>query len=859
MDALSDWFSRRYPLLADIAIGTTADSSVPTPPLVGLMTAVAESERASYCFVLPRKGDLGRIASVAIAITSLKRDYSALAAASEAPVKPGEYVRVHPGKRVYRFCGDSRDYPEHFWLECKDGSRRTFPRSQAFRLERTLGPRLTGSGSQPLISVPKHSIDLLLGLESYGNLSNIPNAVLLLDVQSRFREFAHQTFLARSSGAQSSSVKILDLGVIGQVEEDGSLVGLNGEGGFPVLAISSSIESIVNAIGDGAKTSTVIVNSLALLKSPQHFDSLADKARVIAFAEHNEYRLVNELRARGCRVWPIGSSEILSGCSSGAGAPSNGPFEAIVGAARNSSVELVQIEAVNDLLEGATAELQRLGLALSNAEDQRRQLVGPIFGLLLRMASAVGEASEIEHSECSATVKDVRAELDRLRHWIAADDVKCVAKACECLELALANDARLGVTKLDKLAPLLEMLKHEAIERVVVVGRKGTTADHISRLAESVGIEVELFTGDPALTPDGFFAALVVTSWIGSGKFKRLFHAYLAPRVYVLGYPFELRWLAQCLSSIRRDASGVEMSGEERARVIRLDAGGLMQWTGTKPSERPAALDGDAALLNIERSFSGMRRGSGVLQSDGDEKIPARYVEFAGGRFAFLSEGHALPVATRLVLNESRASAKLPEREVSEWLAGDYIVFLEGGGAPVIKSIADRMLGARAIRLRQTAMVWRNALVSCGLSASEIQRRLREERCVRTMTTVRGWLSSSSRIGPEQKADLEAIAKVTGVRALATSIDVVWAAIQELWSAHLSAGSVLRRILVQKLPHLVDQLEEAGTELSIDDGGKHLGRALIVRVEQIADAFEPCSRSLVNRLRVAESQILAEL
>jgi hypothetical protein len=61
--------------------------------------------------------------------------------------------------------------------------------------------------------------------------------------------------------------------------------------------------------------------------------------------------------------------------------------------------------------------------------------------------------------------------------------------------------------------------------------------------------------------------------------------------------------------------------------------------------------------------------------------------------------------------------------------------------------------------------------------------------------------------------------------------------------------------LAQRLPSIRWQIEERGTEVQIEDQGKHLGSANIVTVERIDTAFEPCSRSLVNRLRSEEKPL----
>ena len=54
---------------------------------------------------------------------------------------------------------------------------------------------------------------------------------------------------------------------------------------------------------------------------------------------------------------------------------------------------------------------------------------------------------------------------------------------------------------------------------------------------------------------------------------------------------------------------------------------------------------------------------------------------------------------------------------------------------------------------------------------------------------------------------------------------------------------------MQKLPELIHDIEDQGTRISIEDGGKPLGEALVVQVEGTERDYEQCSRSIANQLR----------
>ena len=119
---------------------------------------------------------------------------------------------------------------------------------------------------------------------------------------------------------------------------------------------------------------------------------------------------------------------------------------------------------------------------------------------------------------------------------------------------------------------------------------------------------------------------------------------------------------------------------------------------------------------------------------------------------------------------------------------------------------------------------------------------LEEVNCPRTSQTVHSWLTDDSMIGPQTRADLEAIAYAVGDQKLLESVPEIWNAIQTLRGEHLSAGMRLSRILLEQLPQRRAQLREGRTHVEIDNATS----AWIVQVENIGDRAELRPRSQIN-------------
>jgi hypothetical protein len=786
-------------------------------------------------------------------LSKLKTNFKMLCGDLPLPCNTNDPVRIHPGKKIFVFQGVSDENPVFFWLGCPNG-RRTFPRSQAFRIERTDRTGPIGNLKGDLLGVSKPPIDLLLDLDSYGNLSFVPNYLLVLDPKGQFKEFTESTTLSRVGAAPFSS-RIADLGIIGSINEDGSLIGFEtGRGGHPLIAVTSSIDALVAASSSANGSSTVLVNEVSLLKSPQHFDTIVENSNLIIVAEHDEWEAVNTLRQRACKVWPLGEVELGLGVSTDNNVKGNvGFFSSVFTASKNSQAVLNPVPCESFLLESISTELEALSAAIrGDGKDELKGLVRRLFGLLSFASGVLITPQSSELAEMATRIEQVRAELDTQRHWIPALDQGRITKSCALLDEVFSEESQVGSSKRDQLKAIFEELRTAGRSKIGVLTKREQHFEGVRSVARQCGLDVTVFTAQPAQLPDEFFDAVVCVSWPGSDGFRRFFRRYMAPDIRFIGYPFELRWLRQGRQRIQREGSGRTMTKEEKSALVHVGPSAKINWPDAPHdlNERPTPMSPTAfSIFAFERTLLGSRRGSGISQTDPDEKVLAKYAEFAGDKFAYMAEGHRLPVATPLILNPEAANQKLPEKEVGEWRAGDYIVFFESGDVEVLQEIANRIMGAKALRLRRKARIWRDALVSSGLGVSELQERLTKIGCQRTIATLRNWVGKSSQIGPEDKRDLVAIASVTNSSELREEIESVWSAIQEIWSYHQSAGTVLRRILAQRLPTIRWQIEEEGTEVPIEDQGQLLGSATIVKVERIDQAFEPCSRSLVNRLR----------
>ena len=861
MSELAKHLTSRFPILTDLSVSRPGYEILASiPPFMGVPLSALNAPANTACaLVLPRKEQVGRLAAILFALDKTKKEFPELCGSINTACKIGQTVRIHPDNHVFTFHGVYDGDPQFFWLGCPSGGKRTFPRAQGFRLEPTHRKRPVGKIDTTLLDVHKPRIDLLLGLESYGNLSFVPNYVLVLDTQSHFREFAVTTVIHRSKTPEVKSL-ISELEILGTINEDGSL---SGEGKAseeaPMVAVTSSVECLVAACAS-TTPKTVIINDLSLLKSVQHFDDISAKNRIVVVAEHSEMELVRELQKRQCKAWPLGRKEILIGQEDRPtlNEPA-GPFAAVLASCAHSHGALQPFPCQMNEIEEISRSLEPLNASLKHAEnDTLKALTGKLFGLLNYISGFLATPTSSEIEEILSKVKQSRADLLRNEAWIASTDADRIKSALHVLETLCVPETPIGAAKGHLFKHTLIDLKSKGVAKLGVLARGEQHFGAIRAIANQVGMEVVPFTAKSALMPEDFFNAIVCVGWPGADSFRNFFHRYMAPDIRVLGYPHEVRWLTQCRQKLRRDSACTPMTKAEKSALVQMNSGNDAALDDNQ-AEAQHPLQSDPVGFSIhdfELRVAPSRRGTGIAAAL-EEKVMAKYVEFVGGRFAYMVEGHKLPVATLLVRSPKVGVPALPEKEVTQWQLGDYIVFPDGGGTEVIHVIADKLIGPKTASIRKLARLWKDSLGACEFSPAQIHAKLAQLGCRKTLVTVRNWIGKESQIGPETKRDLEFIARVTNSASLLEAIDDVWDAIESIWAYHQSAGTVLKRILLQELPKVIKEVQEGGTQVMIEQ----LGSAWVVQVERIEKQFESCSRSLANRLRREEppNELLATL
>jgi hypothetical protein len=495
----------------------------------------------------------------------------------------------------------------------------------------------------------------------------------------------------------------------------------------------------------------------------------------------------------------------------------------------------------NYYLEEVAQSLDFCQASLKESDGDETQLIlSQVYSLLVHCSALLAPPTPEEQARLiERATKLAIAARDRAL-WLPGIIAKALTDACTAITFAI-EDPELGLAKGNALRTLFIEARSEGDTSFAVVARSLANNVSILRWLETEGLESKVVLPSN-MAEAGFFTRVICPSWPGSGKFNRIINKFSAPSISLIAYPFESQWLGWFKQKEHSNQKVPCITSAEKSRLLGLSSEVAWAERTQAPKSPPLQPDFNGnPPIDLEERMS--VRPLLPIGAFDEEMVSATLVVFSGDAYAYLGENFRVPVISNLISGPGDAISKVTRRTLSEIEAGDVLVFRESGRKDVIQSLADVQVGPDAPAVRERAARWHRALRESGLNEAMLMSELQKFKCPRTLQTVRGWLADSM-IGPQTKDDLEAIAYAVGDQQLLDDVPSIWEAIHLLRSAHLSAGMRLSRILLEKLPERVWEIEEGRTRIEIDNATS----AWIVQVESISEHSELRPRSYTNSL-----------
>lgn len=237
------------------------------------------------------------------------------------------------------------------------------------------------------------------------------------------------------------------------------------------------------------------------------------------------------------------------------------------------------------------------------------------------------------------------------------------------------------------------------------------------------------------------------------------------------------------------------------------------------PTESPALVaEPDSLLPSID--WSRFRYGkSGSV--DSGYLVPARLFQLVDDRIAVYELNDS---KTHVVRTESDDPVVF--LQVDEIETGDFIMARDGGDSSAyLRPIADRILGEKKEKCRQSQLIWKNRLKGriSDLDIEESIRQLKDLGCERAnYQNLRNWQSDAN-IKTRSKLDFLALLKFAGLEGVA---EEVWAQMEMIDRAHRMAGHQVKNALMSQVKNadfdevalsgkLVVKLPDVDSELEV--------------------------------------------
>jgi hypothetical protein len=615
--------------------------------------------------------------------------------------------------------------------------------------------------------------------------------------------------------------------------------------GEPLAAVASGLEELLACCARVQRFSrAILVDDVErVVRNLQSYDSISDCQRTVVLADESQHQYVSVLSERACEVWYLSAEEVLVG---GTMARSAGLFRRLLGKVSNiRDLDVSLSPCVDDRLDEAAADLPG-GARTVPAENESqivRDLFVTLFSVLMLCAEYLGSEEDAFAKDIDTRLSQAETPLHRAEAWLSPETTTQVRVGLDKLRTAAAVLSKEPITSKGRALLASLVAADPTAQPSAVVTRSEAGRDKVRKWLTERGHSALVYQVSE-VPADREFEELVVVAWPSGRRFDRLMRLYATQRLQVLAYSFERMWLRDYRQQYLRSRPPI-LTASRKSKLVGLPStfdpeGDAAAAAQESPSEAvPFDLPEERFLIRRKSAA-----GSSALCDGLEESTDAYYVDFVGSTFAYVTEGHELPVVNDYVTDDNPPASSVPYRSIEDLSVGDFVLFRESGDSDIIRFIVEDEIGTKKYQeLRSTATRWRMALRQLGADAKTVWGRLREYGLSRQLLTVRSWLTNEQMIGPKDPGDLLLIARATGVGELFNTLREVEQAIEQLKSLHIRAGFRLTRLLLRELPKRVEVLSIGENKLDLG-----FGKVWIVRVEDIDEATTQCSRSLVNRL-----------
>lgn len=625
------------------------------------------------------------------------------------------------------------------------------------------------------------------------------NTVFIMSKVSKVKEMM--------SDFSINEVSISDLLLVGQSDIEGNIDIINkGQlAGEPSIVLASDLYAVNEAIKKDSDVKLLLVdasNSNSINSQLDVLDELRKKGFPIIFVTDTvnsfEFELLEQ---RGFHVWRWDEESISKEMY-------EDTRECISQKVKNCSKQ--KIEYLNcdcEEISGALSILYSNRQTITDASANMTVIYDKLFSIAFVCLRNIIGLDDAEYMTIQTELSVCKEELKNEKRFALPQMYNEFMKVTEYLEIIFSKDY-----VLPKITALKDKLLTKEYKSIcLVIPDRADKEKHYhywsdfctkKHLDISVYVmkQTEYYNSD--IIPCD---VTIVCGWLNSTVMKKILYSYNTAKYLVLLYDYEQRWKNPHTKALKRILhKGNKKRFIEKAikQVLQIDSFTFNDESEATKTSFTELNEIDMILRENKYRQYVVNEGKNI-----EEVVEAIPVNFVGGCFAFYKSSHKLVSISDIVLQQKSDIKMVLPKELE---VGDFIVVRESQ-RDLVKELADTILkNSGKHELRELARKWKDALEveSIFSNFETIFEKLKKAGCGKNQFTIKQWLRNEDIISPQNKDDLECIAKATEDAVLLERIEEIFEAGKEVKRAHVQAGKKLSELLKKQVPEKLQELGE---------------------------------------------------
>ena len=595
-----------------------------------------------------------------------------------------------------------------------------------------------------------------------------------------------------------------------------------------------------------------------LIKSLSEIDRFLEETSipVVVVCSDSDIEQMNYLEERNLAIWKW-HSKILLECGYGSITKPDSAFfmfenRTSNALAANRKAELCR----NDGLERVYRSIRSIENDIRNDFPKFLSLYAELAQLLVRINRIVILPDEPWFAALASKANAWQIELTRNALYLPAELYDKINNALDWVKHLKQVDLVNDQGKHCKLRGLLGTIKGHK----VVVTPKNMATDMEKNTICHLAPDTDFLSFDQVFETANSrtYDCMIITGWFRRSIMSKLLNSGIAADIRILVFPWEYQWFSMATRKWHRIDKSQSIAND--FSFLSLDEVSDTDFSiafeeSDEEFETVSYLEEDDELL-LRRAF--VKETSEHDISNHGELQPAKMLLFADGWFMMASRDKTFLDVTPFIIGSKKSTETIPYQKLDNLTNGNWILIPETD-KDILRSVVDRKLEKTGkCSLRDLAASWRPALDSLYHEAwfkiKKLHRTLAQYGCEVTEQTVGSWIENSL-IAPNDRSNIEIIAKAAGDEALLANMDNVWDAVCELRQMHIQAAGEM----IAQLRHEVAKYMHAGLvssdspmiTLTISD----FGDVRLMQIDEIDHETLMIDAKRINKLYTEEAMM----